>query len=452
MVGKDGKITARLEGSFGLDAVRAGAQDRAVTRRVAARGPGRRRGGRRRRAGAAGRAGARDRPAHDPADPGVAVRAGPRRSCSWSRSSALAVLWPSPRLQEPPWRPLPGGLGRVLGSQVVEVALRRDRRRAVRDRDLRRLRGRRLGARQPRADVHPDRLLGRPGVRQRAVRRRVPRVQPVARDPAAGHPAVPRALGPLPRRARAARLHVGRAGLRLGRGAGRPDHRRGRLHRLHARDAGGLRDRGVDRATARPSPSTSTSSRACRCGRRATASSACGRRSAGCRGWTRCRARSLFVVGDDRHGHVRRVQPGRSSGTTSRSTSPTRSTGSSGSTPRRRSSPRSGCCSASRSSARFYRLGIDGARSVGGDIDAARAAAGLRPHARADRDGLRRRALPDVPAVRGPGDVLPRVRPARARLGPVRHRVARDRLHVPEPERDVVPAGRRSSSSATSRR
>jgi hypothetical protein len=33
----------------------------------------------------------------------------------------LAVLWPAPRLQEPPWRPLPGGLGRVLGSRVVEV-------------------------------------------------------------------------------------------------------------------------------------------------------------------------------------------------------------------------------------------------------------------------------------------------------------------------------------------
>ena len=34
----------------------------------------------------------------------------------------LAVLWPDPRLQEPPWRPLPGGLGRAIGSQVVEIA------------------------------------------------------------------------------------------------------------------------------------------------------------------------------------------------------------------------------------------------------------------------------------------------------------------------------------------
>ena len=34
---------------------------------------------------------------------------------------ALAVLWPDPRLQEEGWRPLPGGLGRVLTSRPVEV-------------------------------------------------------------------------------------------------------------------------------------------------------------------------------------------------------------------------------------------------------------------------------------------------------------------------------------------
>jgi hypothetical protein len=34
---------------------------------------------------------------------------------------ALAVLWPEPRLQKPPWRPLPGGIGRLLGSRPVEV-------------------------------------------------------------------------------------------------------------------------------------------------------------------------------------------------------------------------------------------------------------------------------------------------------------------------------------------
>ncbi len=36
--------------------------------------------------------------------------------------AALAVLWPVPRLQDPPWRPLPGGLGRLLGARAVELA------------------------------------------------------------------------------------------------------------------------------------------------------------------------------------------------------------------------------------------------------------------------------------------------------------------------------------------
>jgi hypothetical protein len=35
--------------------------------------------------------------------------------------AALAVLWPRPRLQEPGWRPLPAGIGRVLGSRPVEA-------------------------------------------------------------------------------------------------------------------------------------------------------------------------------------------------------------------------------------------------------------------------------------------------------------------------------------------
>ena len=35
--------------------------------------------------------------------------------------AGLAVLWPTPRLQRPGWRPLPGGLGGVLGSRPVEV-------------------------------------------------------------------------------------------------------------------------------------------------------------------------------------------------------------------------------------------------------------------------------------------------------------------------------------------
>ena len=31
--------------------------------------------------------------------------------------AALAVLWPAPRLQDPPWRALPAGLGRLLGAR-----------------------------------------------------------------------------------------------------------------------------------------------------------------------------------------------------------------------------------------------------------------------------------------------------------------------------------------------
>jgi hypothetical protein len=34
---------------------------------------------------------------------------------------ALAVLWPEPKLQGDRWRPLPGGVGRVLGSRPVEI-------------------------------------------------------------------------------------------------------------------------------------------------------------------------------------------------------------------------------------------------------------------------------------------------------------------------------------------
>jgi hypothetical protein len=34
---------------------------------------------------------------------------------------ALAVLWPKPKLEQYRWRPLPGGVGRVLGSRAVEI-------------------------------------------------------------------------------------------------------------------------------------------------------------------------------------------------------------------------------------------------------------------------------------------------------------------------------------------
>jgi hypothetical protein len=35
---------------------------------------------------------------------------------------ALAALWPQPKLEHDHWRPLPGPLGRVLGSSLLEAA------------------------------------------------------------------------------------------------------------------------------------------------------------------------------------------------------------------------------------------------------------------------------------------------------------------------------------------
>jgi hypothetical protein len=35
--------------------------------------------------------------------------------------AALALLWPQPRLEKPPWKPLPWGIGKVLGGRAVEV-------------------------------------------------------------------------------------------------------------------------------------------------------------------------------------------------------------------------------------------------------------------------------------------------------------------------------------------
>ena len=38
--------------------------------------------------------------------------------------AALAALWPTPRLERAPWRPLPGGVGQALGSAPVRWACR----------------------------------------------------------------------------------------------------------------------------------------------------------------------------------------------------------------------------------------------------------------------------------------------------------------------------------------
>ena len=227
---------------------------------------------------------------------------------------------------------------------------------------------------------------------------------------------LPRALGPLPGRARAARVHLDRARVGLGRDAGGPDHRGGRLHRLHARDAGGLRHRDVDAPRRGVRRLLQPLLARCRCGRRATASSACARRSAGCRGSTRRPGTVLFVV--VMIGTV--TFDGFSQGQLWKDFSVDLADaldGLVGLDAAPKVVATLGLLAGVAVIGAFYRLGIDGARSVGGDLDAAGAAARVHPHARPDRDGLRRRPLPDVPAVRGAGDVLPGVGPVRRRAG-----------------------------------
>ena len=103
---------------------------------------------------------------------------------------------------------------------------------------------------------------------------------------------LPRAARPLARRARAARLHLDRARVRLRRGATQARAGRDRLLAADVRRDGALRRRVLGLAAAKASASTSTSSRACRCSRPATAWSGCDRCWAGCRGSSRCPERS----------------------------------------------------------------------------------------------------------------------------------------------------------------
>ena len=272
----------------------------------------------------------------------------------------------------------PAGRGAVRGGG----------RRAARRHRPRRVPRPRLGARQPRPHVHPHRRLGRDGVRQRAVRGRLPRVQPVARDPAARDPRVSGALGPLPGRDRAARVHVGRARVGLGRGAGRPDDRGRRLHGLHAGDAGAVRHRGMDaqrrgvRGLLQPVLAHLGVGDA-RPRRRAPAAA---RRPATARHAPR---HGPLRRGDDRHRHVRRLQPGpvldgrvgRPRGRPRRDRGRRR-----GAEGRRHDRP-----AGRRHRDRRLLPPRDRRRALGRRRHRrARAAARVRPHARADRDRLRR--------------------------------------------------------------
>ena len=135
VVGKDGTDHRAARGLLRAERVRAGAQDRAVSTRAAA--------GARRRAGR--RSSALPRPRRRTGSSSATNLPIPEWLFGWAAAivlvvsfAALAVLWPTPRLQEPAWRPL-GGFGRVLGSRAVGVACRADRRRAARRRRARRL-------------------------------------------------------------------------------------------------------------------------------------------------------------------------------------------------------------------------------------------------------------------------------------------------------------------------
>ena len=84
---------------------------------------------------------------------------------------------------------------------------------------------------------------------------------------------------------------------------------------------------------------------------------------------------------------------------------------------RRRSPRRSACCSASGSSPASTGSGSRArARSAAGS-QFSQARVRLHPLAGADRRRLRRRALPDVPRLRGPGDHLPRLATRSGRAG-----------------------------------
>ncbi|CAA9501459.1 MAG: hypothetical protein AVDCRST_MAG30-1942, partial [uncultured Solirubrobacteraceae bacterium] len=395
---------------------------------------------------------ARPRPARRPPDPGVAVRLGGRhRARGLLRGAGRPVAAPPPRAHgvEAPARRLvlrqpPGGRG-----------LRADRPRDARDRRV-------VGPRRPerpagqlRPHLRPHHRLGGLRLRERAVRRRVPRVQPLAgggtggglgrRPPGRRAPpgprGVPRGARPLAGRRPPALLHLGRARLGLGRGAAQPDRRGDRLQRDHLARDGALRRRGLVAQRrgvrrllrpvrppfgvrdARPRP------------RRAPAAlrAAAARRAAG---------HGRGGRGDDRDGHLRRALAGRPvARRLARDQRLLRRVGVLARAdaaadldrrPAARRRPRRG----------VLRSGDPGRALRRGQPRRGAPAPGVRALAHPDRHGLCRRPLPHLPHLPGTGDRLPRLRPDRPRVGPVRHRLLGDRLLRHQPERHVVRAGR----------
>ena len=127
VVGEDGRITARLEGSFGLQHSRTRSRPPCEHARLRGARDGARR--RWRRAGAG--VGARARPAPAAADPASGCSAWAAAIVLVVSFVALAALWPQPRLEQPPLAAAAAAAA-CSAAAPVEVAVRRDRRRAAR--------------------------------------------------------------------------------------------------------------------------------------------------------------------------------------------------------------------------------------------------------------------------------------------------------------------------------
>ena len=342
---------------------------------------------------------------------------------------ALAVLWPEPRLEHDRWRPLPDPLGRALGSRALEIACGAVGVVLLAVVIVAGLAGTQspLNNFAPTfvfiifwvglafasalfgdvfAAFSPWRALGRAcgsssPARAAAGRRR------------AALPGAPRALA---RRRGAAGLHLDRARLRVGRAAAHARHRGARLHAPDPRRPGA--STAVEAWTRRGEAFAVYFGLFARISPFERRDGTVGVRPplAGLPHARPVPGTVAFVVVMIGTRHLRRPEPGTALERPHRRRGDRRPA---------RWSRRSGSRSASALVGGFYALGIAGARSVGGDLSAAAAAARLRPLAGADRDRLRGRPLPHLPDLRGPVDRLPRLRPARRGLGPVRHRHGR---------------------------
>ena len=329
------------------------------------------------------------------------------------------------------WRPLPGLLGRALGSPVLDAVAAAI---GVGLLVLVLVAGF-AGTQSPLDNFAPTlrlhHLLGRAGVRERAVRRIFAGAQPVARDRPPTSWACARS-DRQPLRHRPIRERLGRwpaaAGLLASPGSssrrggastrGRSPSRCSATRRSPSqRRRSSASTRGP--AAARRSPSTSTCSRGSRRSSGATARVGLRPPLAGLPRLDAGAGHRRAAARHDRHRHLRRPQPGHAvDGPDGRRASATR---------RRWSQPIGIGARRRAGRAPSTRSGLPG-RSVGGDLDAGE----LR---RAFVHSLVPIALVYVaahyltlPALRGPVDRLPGLRPARRGLGPVRHRQRGDRL------------------------